>query len=170
MTVYQADDEVAREAGTALALASMRRGDVVGMNVRIERLDQTLQLGAGRPQLLVELVGEDARADVVEVVGGAQALDVLAGDGAGDVDLGVVAVGERLVGVGEIREALAQLVEGFKPESLGQLVINGCFGGCLDGLILVDLTKTDPKLLSAYMGDDGAKTFLDYHDFDQVSA
>ena len=32
MTVYQADDEVAREAGTALALAGMRRGDVIGMN------------------------------------------------------------------------------------------------------------------------------------------
>ena len=32
MTIYQADDEVAREAGTVLALAGMRRGDVVGMN------------------------------------------------------------------------------------------------------------------------------------------
>lgn len=41
------------------------------------------------------------------------------------------------------------------------------FGGCLDGLIVVDLTKTEPKLLSAYMGEEGAKAFLDYHDFDQ---
>jgi putative hemolysin len=44
------------------------------------------------------------------------------------------------------------------------------FGGCLDGLIVVDLTKTDPKLLAAYMGEDGAKAFLDYHDFDHVPA
>ena len=42
------------------------------------------------------------------------------------------------------------------------------FGGCLDGLIVVDLTQTDPKLLSAYMGDDSAKQFLAYHDFDHV--
>ncbi len=40
------------------------------------------------------------------------------------------------------------------------------FGGCLDGLIVVDLTQTDPKLLSAYMGDEGARQFLEYHDFD----
>jgi hypothetical protein len=31
------------------------------------------------------------------------------------------------------------------------------FGGCLDGLIVVDLTQTDPKLLAAYMGEDGAR-------------
>jgi putative hemolysin len=40
------------------------------------------------------------------------------------------------------------------------------FGGCLDGLIVVDLTQTDPKLLAAYMSDDGARQFLEYHDFD----
>ncbi len=44
------------------------------------------------------------------------------------------------------------------------------FGGCLDGLIVVDLTKTDPKLLAAYMGEEGAKAFLDYHDFDHAEA
>ena len=42
------------------------------------------------------------------------------------------------------------------------------FGGCLDGLIVVDLTQTDSKLLSAYMGEEGAKQFLAYHDFDPV--
>ncbi len=42
------------------------------------------------------------------------------------------------------------------------------FGGCLDGLILVDLTKTEPKLLEAYMGEEGARQFLSYHDFDVV--
>jgi putative hemolysin len=44
------------------------------------------------------------------------------------------------------------------------------FGGCLDGLIVVDLTQTDPKLLSAYMGDEGARQFLEYHDFDGTKA
>ncbi len=44
------------------------------------------------------------------------------------------------------------------------------FGGCLDGLIVVDLTMTDPKLLAAYMGDEGAKAFLDYHDCDPTQA
>lgn len=46
--------------------------------------------------------------------------------------------------------------------------VDESFGGCLDGLILVDLTKTDPKLLAAYMGEEGAKDFLAYHDFDHV--
>ena len=40
------------------------------------------------------------------------------------------------------------------------------FGGCLDGLIVVDLTQTDSKLLAAYMGDEGTREFLEYHDFD----
>lgn len=44
--------------------------------------------------------------------------------------------------------------------------VDPSFGSCLDGLILVDLTKTDPKLLAAYMGEEGAQTFLEYHDFD----
>jgi putative hemolysin len=46
--------------------------------------------------------------------------------------------------------------------------VDESFGGCLDGLIVVDLTKTDPKLLAAYMGDAGAQAFLDYHDFGHV--
>lgn len=48
--------------------------------------------------------------------------------------------------------------------------VDESFGGCLDGLIVVDLTKTDPKLLAAYMGDEGAKAFFDYHDFDPTQA
>ena len=42
--------------------------------------------------------------------------------------------------------------------------IDESFGDCLDGLITVDLIKTDPKLLSAYLGEDGARAFLDFHD------
>ena len=42
--------------------------------------------------------------------------------------------------------------------------VDESFGGCLDGLITVDLTKTDPKLLAAYLGEEGARSFLDFHD------
>jgi len=48
--------------------------------------------------------------------------------------------------------------------------VDESFGGCLDGLIVVDLTTTDSKLLAAYMGDEGAKAFLDYHDCDPTQA
>ncbi len=37
------------------------------------------------------------------------------------------------------------------------------FGNTLDGLMMVDLTLTDPKVLKRYMGEDGLRTFQDYH-------
>lgn len=37
------------------------------------------------------------------------------------------------------------------------------FGDVLDGLILVDVTQTDPKVLRRYMGDEGMQTFLAHH-------
>lgn len=37
------------------------------------------------------------------------------------------------------------------------------FSDVLDVLVLVDLSKTDPKLLERYMGKDGAAGFLEYH-------
>lgn len=37
------------------------------------------------------------------------------------------------------------------------------FSDVLDGLILVDLTKTGEKLLKRYMGDEGTEAFLEYH-------
>lgn len=37
------------------------------------------------------------------------------------------------------------------------------FSYVLDGLILVDLTKTDPKVLDRYMGKDNMRRFLAYH-------
>ncbi len=37
------------------------------------------------------------------------------------------------------------------------------FSDVLDGLILVDLTKTDPKILKRYMGDKGLQMFYEYH-------
>lgn len=42
--------------------------------------------------------------------------------------------------------------------------VDESFGGCLDGLITVDLTKTDPRILEAYLGEEGARAFLDFHD------
>lgn len=37
------------------------------------------------------------------------------------------------------------------------------FSDVLDGLILVDLTQTDTKILERYMGREGVQTFLEYH-------
>ncbi len=37
------------------------------------------------------------------------------------------------------------------------------FSDVLDGLILVDLTKTDPTILKRYMGDEGLAGFKEYH-------
>ncbi|MCG6551681.1 MAG: lysophospholipid acyltransferase family protein [Candidatus Magnetominusculus sp. LBB02] len=41
--------------------------------------------------------------------------------------------------------------------------IDHSFGDCLDGLILVDLTLTEPAVLSRYMGKDGIDAFYKYH-------
>ena len=37
------------------------------------------------------------------------------------------------------------------------------FSSVVDGLILVDLTKTDPRVLARYMGEDGVQTYFNYH-------
>jgi putative hemolysin len=37
------------------------------------------------------------------------------------------------------------------------------FNQCLDGLMLVDLTETDPKILSRYIGSDAAEAFMAHH-------
>jgi len=37
------------------------------------------------------------------------------------------------------------------------------FNDALDGLIMVDLRRSDPRVLARYMGDDGAAAFLAYH-------
>jgi putative hemolysin len=41
--------------------------------------------------------------------------------------------------------------------------VDPSFGNVLDGLIIVDLTKTAPRMLERYMGRDGACRFLGYH-------
>ena len=76
---------------------------------RVDELEDVA--GALAVQLVVELRDHDARTDLVEVVGGGQALNRLVVDGTLDVDLGVVAVGERRGGVFEVGEAVAQRVD-----------------------------------------------------------
>ncbi|MDH5573591.1 MAG: lysophospholipid acyltransferase family protein, partial [Gammaproteobacteria bacterium] len=41
--------------------------------------------------------------------------------------------------------------------------VDKSFSDCIDGLIMVDLRKTDPRVLQKYMGREGAEYFLDYH-------
>lgn len=41
--------------------------------------------------------------------------------------------------------------------------IDPAFGYCLDGLILVDLTETDPAILVKYMGRERAQRFMAFH-------
>ncbi len=38
------------------------------------------------------------------------------------------------------------------------------FNDALDGLIMVDLRASDPRVLARYMGEEGAATFLSHHD------
>ena len=53
--------------------------------------------------------------------------------------------------------------------------IDPSFGNVLDGLIMVDLTRTEPKLLKRYMQSEGFESFMSYHrqlvsDFPPVSS
>lgn len=41
--------------------------------------------------------------------------------------------------------------------------IDYSFGQCIDGLIVVDLLKSDRRLLKAYLTDEGLQSFIDYH-------
>ena len=42
--------------------------------------------------------------------------------------------------------------------------IDPAFGNALDGLIIVDLTKTEPRMLERYLGKAGSHQFLTYHE------
>jgi putative hemolysin len=37
------------------------------------------------------------------------------------------------------------------------------FGNAIDGLVMVDLRRTEPRLLARYMGKDGSRAFLEHH-------
>ena len=41
--------------------------------------------------------------------------------------------------------------------------VDPAFSDVIDGLILVDLTKTDAKILQRYMGKEGYAGFMDHH-------
>jgi putative hemolysin len=47
--------------------------------------------------------------------------------------------------------------------------VDKAFSSCLDGLILVDLTATDPRLLGKYMGEDPCAAYLQHHGLGQKS-
>ncbi|MGB0414188.1 MAG: lysophospholipid acyltransferase family protein [Coraliomargarita sp.] len=75
--------------------------------------------------------------------------------------------------------AISAVVSGFEDDEKGipvllkhYLKLNGtllsfnvdpAFSDVIDGLILVDLTKTDPKILQRYMGKDGYTEFINHH-------
>jgi putative hemolysin len=42
--------------------------------------------------------------------------------------------------------------------------VDAAFGNVIDGLIVVDLTKTEPRMLDRYLGKDGARMFLAHHE------
>lgn len=48
--------------------------------------------------------------------------------------------------------------------------VDAAFANALDGLIMVDLTQTDPAVLSRYMGRDGSARFLAFHTGDSRAA
>jgi hypothetical protein len=41
--------------------------------------------------------------------------------------------------------------------------VDPAFGNVLDGLIIVDLTLTGPRMLERYLGKEGSRQFLAYH-------
>ena len=41
--------------------------------------------------------------------------------------------------------------------------VDKSFGNCVDGLVVVDLCKTDDRVLARYLGKQGAKSFKQYH-------
>jgi putative hemolysin len=90
-------------------------------------------------------------------------------------------LGHRTEEVSELKdvEQLSKLVSRIEPDEKGipillrqYLKLGGRllgfntdpdFSDALDGLMRIDLRNSDPKVLSRYMGEDGARTFLAYH-------
>ena len=75
---------------------------------RVELEDRS---GTRAVQLRVELGHDHVGADAVEEVGGGETLDRFAVDGSGDVDGRVRVVDQRIVGIGEVGEAVAETVD-----------------------------------------------------------
>lgn len=86
-------------------------------------------------------------------------------------------------GLGDIEE-LSRAIERIEPDRKGVPILlkhylklggrvlgfntDDQFGDALDGLILVDLRASDPRILARYMGDEGAAGFLAYHGADAL--
>jgi len=86
--------------------------------------------------------------------------------------------GAELSGLAGIEE-LSRAVERIEPDHKGVPILlkhylklggrvlgfntDDQFGDALDGLILVDLRTSDPRVLARYMGEEGAAEFLAYH-------
>jgi len=86
--------------------------------------------------------------------------------------------GADLSGFGDI-EDLSRAIERIEPDHKGVPILlkhylklggrvlgfntDEQFGDALDGLILVDLRASDPRILARYMGEEGAAGFLAYH-------
>ena len=85
-------------------------------------------------------------------------------------------IGESIKSV----DSVSAIISGFEADHKGvpillrhYLKLNGvllsfnvdpAFSDVIDGLILVDLCKTDPKVLQRYMGKEGCADFIDYHE------
>jgi putative hemolysin len=83
-----------------------------------------------------------------------------------------------LAGMGSIKE-ISELISIIEEDGKGAPVlmrhylnlggrmlgfnIDKQFGNCVDGLVVVDLRKTNPRILARYMGVEGAAQFLDAH-------
>jgi putative hemolysin len=79
-------------------------------------------------------------------------------------------------------EAVDELIAGIEPDGKGTPVlvrhylrlggkflgfnVDAQFGDTLDGLVMVDLSASDPRLLARYMGKAGAQRFLEFHRHD----
>ena len=100
--------------------------------------------------------------------------------------------GQDLCGFGEVSdlsadiEELSALVIGIEgggagiPPLLRQYVklggrfaafnVDRNFGNCVDALVAVDLTRTDRRLLHAFLGSEGTRAFLRYHGVETCAA
>jgi hypothetical protein len=47
--------------------------------------------------------------------------------------------------------------------TLASFNVDKAFQSCLDGLIIVDVTETDPRLLAKYMGEEQCIGYLKHH-------
>jgi hypothetical protein len=91
----------------------------------------------------------------------------------------------ELKGLGDI-EALSALVSDVEPDRKGVPIllrqylklggrllgfnVDPAFSNSIDCLIMVDLLRTDPRVLNKYMGREKAETFLGFHSGSRTGA